>query len=394
MLHGNSNKIKQILTWMLDVCLLVMGLIFVKGIITEYMDGKTTFHTDIKPLTNADLPTMTICFEHESYLEYPTDLTISVDYNSSLTIPLGLGNNSFDITAETFPHYSALVTELTVQNFKTWVRRYCYKINNLAGLNELQSDDDISTPYTYRVNFERRDAPEQAMVYFTTDANAYGAVTLRWFDGEVYPYVLKRDMFHSITIPKVVSFEYVRSICSEESFYQCLSSKLRLNNSCKDFEQACTHYSLPSQQPLVDFPACNTLNGSKCNLKKFLHIMKSEEDCKHDHKKTCHVQEYITGDAMTPYPIEDLNGFIFEYQLELPKSTRGRRASSPFKRVNKEDFIQTEFRLIGSLGGTLGLMIGFSFSKITDGIVDLFFWIFELVKSRKSVKKCDIEAIS
>jgi len=98
-----------------------------------------------------------------------------------------------------------------------------------------------------------------------------------------------------------------------------------------------------------------------------------EDKCKGYNQKLCNVQEYPTVDSYAPYDVDDLKGFMFRYKFTLPKSSRGHRESKPFKIVSTEEFVWTELGLLGTIGGTLGLMIGFSFSSTTNVIIDSFF---------------------
>ena len=50
-----------------------------------------------------------------------------------------------------------------------------------------------------------------------------------------------------------------------------------------------------------------------------------------------------------------------EYEIDLPTSTIATRTGQPFKTVYQEYFIWNANALVGTVGGTLGLFIGFSF---------------------------------
>ena len=80
-------------------------------------------------------------------------------------------------------------------------------------------------------------------------------------------------------------------------------------------------------------------------------------------------------------------GTLFEYDIvelyidiRLPESTRTGRDHIPYKTVFKEYFVLSWAKLVGNIGGTLGLLIGFSF-------LGSFEWI--LIISGKLCKKVD-----
>ena len=79
-----------------------------------------------------------------------------------------------------------------------------------------------------------------SVLYITTEANAWGAVAKKWYDGRVTPFRMKVNWYHSIVITEVKSFEYVR--CTDEPFYQCLGAGSNGN---------CSSISLPN------VPLCN-----------------------------------------------------------------------------------------------------------------------------------------
>ena len=63
--------------------------------------------------------------------------------------------------------------------------------------------------------------------------------------------------------------------------------------------------------------------------------------------------------------------FSFGYRFELPEATKDLRSKQPFKIVHKEYLITTAMTLIGNVGGTLGMFIGFSFIGVYGWFVDI-----------------------
>ena len=94
---------------------------------------------------------------------------------------------------------------------------------------------------------------------------------------------------------------------------------------------------------------------------------KDETICKADTEKLCEVQEYeITGDSGLTDQSEWLNGYWFNVRIEPPVSSRSRGGNRPNKKLSTEYYVLDLLQLIGTIGGTLGLMIGFSFIHWMD----------------------------
>ena len=76
----------------------------------------------------------------------------------------------------------------------------------------------------------------------------------------------------------------------------------------------------------------------------------------------------------------------FGYKFKIPNSVRDLRTEEPFKTVKTEYLIVSLMSLVGNVGGTLGLFIGFSFATTFELIMD---WIQKLWKilKRSSTKK-------
>ena len=57
---------------------------------------------------------------------------------------------------------------------------------------------------------------------------------------------------------------------------------------------------------------------------------------------------------------------IIEYKIDLPYSSKETRTNEPFKTSHEEYFIWNTFTFVGTVGGTLGLFLGFSFHGTFD----------------------------
>ena len=108
-------------------------------------------------------------------------------------------------------------------------------------------------------------------------------------------------------------------------------------------------------------------------------------------KRSCIVREYKIGTdsvARINGPIRP-NVWVFGYKFDSPRS-HDMRSEKPFKKVNKEYLEMTLISLIGSVGGTLGMFVGFSLNGMLDS--SDWFWkgTFKMMASlRQKMGKID-----
>ena len=204
----------------------------------------------------------------------------------------------------------------------------------------------------------------EATLYFTTEENSYGVVMDRWFDGMPGEFKLIKGRTHFIKIIGVRRYEYLKSKCTHETFYQCLATRMNSSKRCLKYEDPCTPWSLPGRKPLEEFPLCKSPESVDCNKKLFLELYYGGK-CKErerKEKKTCFVQEYSVEERNIK--VQKQRGFNFQFFVQYgePKYSRGYRSDRPRIKVYKENLVWSGLELLGNIGGQLGMFIGFSFS--------------------------------
>ena len=87
---------------------------------------------------------------------------------------------------------------------------------------------------------------------------------------------------------------------------------------------------------------------------------------------------YILKKGGTPLTIE----LVFD----SPKHTKNVRSLQPFKFVKTEYWVMSGMTLVGNIGGTLGMFIGFSFIGFSQWIMDLVIglsqWIMDSINRK------------
>ena len=90
----------------------------------------------------------------------------------------------------------------------------------------------------------------------------------------------------------------------------------------------------------------------------------------------CHAKEFKTVlKRKEPYPAID-DGYTLWLEFGSPYASLDLRSTRPVKFVMKEYFIVNAMSLVGNIGGTLGMFIGFSFIATSEWFLNtlLRFW--------------------
>ena len=96
--------------------------------------------------------------------------------------------------------------------------------------------------------------------------------------------------------------------------------------------------------------------------------------------KSCHAKEFEAADMGRMYPPAGYDRkklFAFGYKFPLPKSIVNLRHNEPVKTIKEELLIVDTMSLVGNIGGTLGLFVGFSFFGATQWLMESVsnFWM-------------------
>ena len=360
--------VKWIAYWLLYFGLAATSFLFVKQTMHDFFKGETYFTMRTEPLTSLDTPTFTFCWYPERgkwNMDFGKHFNIGFSSNERMIPPLVEG-------AWTKTHGDQLVL---LTKMKTWGERLCYKIN-LPG----ERNQELVTGYYGEIKFDAQTpAPQESTLFVTTEENAYGVVFRRWYDGEVFPFVMKNQTKHAVAIPKVREYHYQPELCQNtQTYYQCLASKWKeINHNCTP--KGCSPYTLPTATQFRVTDICD--KEGDCHIGQesadfYVETIHFDETvCKNEADKLCIVKEYIVEDENVDELDETQNGYSIFLALLPPASSRGPRVTNPYKEVYVETFKLDIYQLIGTIGGTLGLMISFSFmgtiTSITERVVSL-----------------------
>ena len=299
-----------------------------------------------KPVTAADNPTVTLCFESWSELNLGDHfVAVYVLYDS---------DGKYD---SHWPVEENMMKKLFVIQEAGQMKRNCFMF--MKRPEDLENmtiflDIRISNPTIVQ---------QYAWAYVTSEQNAYGAVTQKWYDGEVSKWHLEKHKDTRTYLDNIQEYNYLGNDCSPHSFYDCVSSQLQTTNtsSCAGQGGMCEAVSLPG----ANFQPCHSQAAYNCSLETFLNVFNSQH---------CNIQKAC---KVTEYKLEWKINKNFPHATYSLASWFGVQAASqkrhiqPYKTVHTEVMIWDNFTLVTYILGTLGLTLGFS-------LPDVYNWMLEI----------------
>ena len=355
---GSRNKLSEAhwasIGWIFYIFLVTTSIWFAWGILDKFFKQDTGIQQHEGNMEAH--PTIVICMDS---LKYQTDFIIlygitkgdgfSWDY-----VYLAIGENYL----ETLKEPVNLSTVYTRSN------GLCFAINTFRKIDERNT--------LIMIGPTSSSLPGSIPVIFTSEMNAYGVTLRDWRDGEVFSFNTSGGNSKQIDLTLE---KYVNLKCRHHSFYEYVASRLSEENfeKCND---TCLMTSLPNNL----YPICHNYDEwhgndtkekeSNCNW-QILRDLIQNITVNEEHLKTCVTTQYlgkITLDAERTYEHARIS-----YNFALPLKAK----------VHEEYLITDGITLIGYVGGSLGLFIGFSFSNVIYSIIDFFKSTSETNSSRK-----------
>ena len=244
---------------------------------------------------------------------------------------------------------------IAVEQLLTHISGLCYKI---------RFDFIVSEGWMFLVMFKESLEPENVPkpnFYLTSEENAYGIIFNDWLHGNV----LQVSPDYGVNIYQLKTTKQKRlklhTNCTEDMSNRCVIDWINNSLTIAAAKGICSRPCLPTSFPASNeslklFSECETMEEYKCNVYNVHNDLEIHKTC----PTHCSITEY-SGNFLFKvqnYKVTDRIVFM-KYQL-APKKIE----------VNEEYLLYDEVGLIGSVGGTLGLFIGFSFSGVIFNAID------------------------
>ena len=381
-ISGLVENFFKIIEWILYLVLFAIAIFFTWEAIEKFYSrylGIEKYDEEIK-----SYPTMTMCFK-EGFWKYGRDFNMSYATMTSVVdvedkLILRIGENNIGITQG----------KLLLKEIYTEWEGYCYSITTLREINGNYITIKISpNPNADALpSADRHKKLDTIAIYFTSEENLYGITKRNWKDGKVYPISITKEYGRWKVVELGVEKHIKFDDCSEYSFYECAGTKI----SKSDFSN-CSVACMPITFPSVSYPPqCKNYESwfedhdgddcaeCNCNWNIINEIIKNIE-FNNECPRTCSTIQYPVFHEMDYQ--EEGDSAIIQYKFSIPLVVQ----------ANKEYIIFDAIGMIGSVGGTLGLFIGFSFSNVLTIIIEYLQLSIDQIYSRK-IKPTHIKRIT
>ena len=336
----NSGEFRNVsylfitIRWSAYCIFCVVAGYFMKDVIEQYQAKETYLGQSLKPITK--IPTLVLCFDSEEKLKYGEDIRIM--YKNT---QYGDDTKFLQSGQQYFPNETIEATT---------IKYNCFKINSTSSLSILEPGAWRS----FHVEVFGKDKPE-AKVYFTSEDNYFGVLFDDWFNGKVY--IQKLSASQSIQVsfqPSEYMYRSQDSDCSEESMIDLWRENLHRVDFSLCPEKCTTDYVTGN---ILSLPICTNPSAMECPA---FQLYQNYAKFKQEYRRPCYILEYAGSKNFDVFGGPN-NSYTLTYKFASPEMTIEFKERLVFDTVN----------MIGSVGGTLGMCIGFSFSGIISTFLDL-----------------------
>ena len=198
-------------------------------------------------------------------------------------------------------------------------------------------------------------------LFFTSEKNSYGIGDSWWVNGKVMKTHIEKGMYKAIELkPEQYNYIATDNKCSYQSFYECISQFIAAN--FKGSPSKCSLMSLPSLE------ICKINISIEVEQEFRSTYATAVELCP---KKLCITLQY-NGEETYYKKLRNKN-ITVQLGYSIP---------SNLKTLREEYLICDAITMVGSVGGTLGMCIGFSFSGMISFLINLMQNVIVLVKAK------------
>ena len=343
-LGKRTKAVLRGIDWGMFIAFCILSGHLMNNVIHEYQAKKTSISESLEPIK--DLPTLVACFDSYYTFAYGKDVNISYNY----------ATNRWLNQMEEGKVYNLSAANEMVQALK--FNDQCFKVSSTVTKSPaILGQRGIAMKLRDWSNIR----PRNLILYVTSEENSNGAFLGDWWDGKVYKEVIKIGSWSRIEI-QPIKYHYLdeNNACSHQSNnarWKGVVSQLNYSSCSK----------ICSPMPFFDdiIPRCGWENeylGARWCVRNIINANWWDHFAKYGYRRPCSNTEYQGYKYVEQeFASGEANEVQVYYRFAPPMMTK----------AHQEYLIFDIVGMIGSVGGTLGLCIGFSFSGITTAILTL-----------------------
>ena len=335
--------------WFIYLVFCIIAGTFMKDVLDQFHTKATFMGQSLEPITK--LPTIVFCVNSKlSWNSMSSKGQVKVKYYT-------------DVTNQVLKEYESMDFQET--NETIFLQQYSGKCVQVK--SEIKSIVKRGTNHNIRISFMNiKPMPKSVTAYFTSKENSYGVFNNEWYDGQVFEQTIQ--LGHRVKVNlKPVEYTYLNddNQCSDLTFLDQWKLHLKNANFSECF-QKCTKspFLVSDDLSFCGWDSKSDSCPSKLIMKKYKEI-RSEIG----YQRPCNILEYMGQKTYDALRFEKKDGFEIRYQFTPPEMTLHFTERLVFDTIG----------MVGSIGGTLGMCIGFSFSGITSTVL-------EFIQSRINTK--------
>ena len=368
------NALFTVIDWVAFFTLGTIALVAVQGIWSDFSNTKTSLSWSSEAISSH--PTITMCFgpnhvNDDKMFDIQTEMNISYTINSKQSMVLNEKDN-------TSPEFGDEIIQLERMS-------RCYKLSTNASPTK-REERSIKIEITPHLEGILNRLPMKIFFFLTSAENSFGVEQDIFIEGN--PYETQVSLQHQMkTILKPKKIEYLKEMrggCEDSGFWNVVEStfvsdiKRKCPIPCSTFKlpsgtlEDCLKLGVPMTEVGCSFNVLyevitKVLKNGFAPCTKMEYEGKEMEELKIDGTTTI-ISKRTDGSELIILPpnFDEKITVIFSYKFETPETTD----------VFSEYIIVDTMTMIGSIGGMLGLYVGFSFFDFAMQILD---WILTLV---------------
>ena len=327
--------------------------------ILNYTKGSTTLSSRTEKVKFLEAPYITLCFQPIFKPSMLLKHGLSNDIKNPLNLFEALGVGWFDM--ETFENFSYqyetdfditllyedksiepdVLINFQIQKVVTYRSGLCHLIKYTENVSV--NGDKVRLQYIYKGT--KSDKPESTKILLSSRNGWHGIVVDDWpfFDPSI-PKIPIENRYYTVKVSQT-DYQYMTGT---EDFEQCLVEQIDRNSICKTKCYPFLFNFLPN------YTLCNS-EEYPCMRSMLVLRWKYRYECLQDKKSIRYRARIIPSWKLKA------NESQFFFLVYFDKAT---------KDIKQEVLIVTTGSFIGSVGGSLGLFLGFSFFTYLSGIID------------------------